>query len=433
MRCRVTQDNTPDRIIDRRAIVCAISADHAFALGCLIAGFRRHNPDFSGDFVVFHDGLTVAQQKHLGALGVSVLFRAFGLKDVAARFGAGVDLGKVLALYSPMIFAKFEMLDLLDRYDACLWLDVDILVQGSLAAVWVFEGLAWRPLHAGAFARRSAVMTDFADMCGDGTRPLLNGGVVGMGQALRGRIAPADLYAIAARLLVQTDATSIDELALYFAAVSRGLDVHLLEERFNHPVIAPDVRNAAIVHAIGPDKFWNSAPLQLAFPEFAQNLAAWRAVGGAGYDGVQRLGDVLPAMPDKALKAARNRAFWAELYDGLRPDLPLCLQVDLDTQRKQLRLFYAGAGGVYLRLIRQVNARRMGIEVHFPDDPVLAPALFAQLDKAIVPGLGKGKTLELTQTKDGWSYSAVIPIAHCRQALVALAAALDQATSRAKS
>lgn len=418
---------------NRRAVVCAISADYAFALGSMIAGFRRYNPDFAGDFVVFHDGLTGAQQVQLGAMGVPVVFRTFGLGTLAARFGGGVDLDKVLGLYSPMIFAKFEMLDLLAEYDTCLWLDVDILVQGNLDAIWAFQGFAWRPLHGGAFARRAEVMAEFPDMCGDGTLPLLNGGVIGMGPALRGRVSVADLYLIAARVLAQTDVTSVDELAVYFAAQSRGVAVHLLDERFNHPVVAPDVRDALMVHAIGPDKFWNSAPLQLAFPEWAQNLAEWRAVGGAGFAGMQRLGDVLPATPDKALKAARNRAFWAQIYEELRRDLPRGLQVDLDTQRKMLRFFIAGVDGVYLRLTRHLNKRRITVEVLFPDDAVFAPALFAQLDSAVIPGLAKGKMLELAQTPQGWSYGAVVPIAVCGQVLAVMVAAIDQATSRAKS
>jgi len=419
--------------IDRRAIVCAISADHAFALGSLIAGFRRHNPDFAGSFVVFHDGLTDAQQSQLRALGCQIAFRPFGLRDVVARFGTGVDLAKALALYSPMIFAKFEILDLLAELDACLWLDVDILVQGNLAEIWAFDALAWRPLHQGAFARRAAVMAELSDVCGDGTLPLLNGGVIGMGQALRGHVSPADLYAMAARLLAQTDATSVDELALYFTAASLSLGVQVLEERFNHPAVARDVRTAVLVHAIGPDKFWNSAPLQLAYPEWGQNLAAFQAVGGAGYTGARRLEDVQAASPDKALKAARNRSYWQQIYAELRPELPIALQVDLDSQHKRLRFSYAGADGVFLHLIRQVNERRMGVELHFPDEAVLAPAIFAQLDKLAVPGLAKGKTLEFARTKHGWTYGAVVPVASCAQAMGALAAALDQATSRAKS
>jgi hypothetical protein len=55
------------------------------------------------------------------------------------------------------------------------------------------------------------------------------------------------------------------------------------------------------------------------------------------------------------------------------------------------------------------------------------------LDQASIPGLTKGKTLDLAQTKQGWSYTALVPIDLCAQAIGIFAAALDQATSRAKS
>jgi hypothetical protein len=416
--------------LDRRAIVCAVTADHAFALASLIVGFRRHNPEFAGVFVVFHAGLTAEQQAQLQTLGAAIVFRDFGTDVLARRFNGADVPGAVLARHSPMIFAKFEMPDLLAEYDKCLWLDVDILVQGNLADLWAFEVLAWRPLPPGAFARRAEVMAAFDDLCGDGRLPLLNGGVLGMAQGVP--IASADLYAMAARLMTTSSATSVDELALYFLAASRGVPVHLLDMRFNHPVVAPGARDAVMVHAIGPDKFWNAAPLQLAYPEWAQNLHAWLAAGGAGYDGPQRLADVQAATPDAALKAARNRAYWQQVYGDIRQGLPTALQVDLQSDGKGLRFFYAGTTA-YLRLVRQATERRIGVELHFQDDASLAPALFAQLDQASIPGLTKGKTLDLAQTKQGWSYTALVPIDLCAQAIGIFAAALDQATSRAKS
>jgi lipopolysaccharide biosynthesis glycosyltransferase len=415
------------------AIVCAVSADYGFALGNLIAGFRRHNPQFAGAFVVFHDGLTAGQQAQLRSLWPRIEFRDFGLEVLEARFQGTVELADVLAKYSPMIFAKFEMPDLLAQYAACLWLDVDVLVQGDLAEIWGFEGLAWRSLPQGAFARRAGVMDAFADLRGDGTLPLLNGGVVGMGQALRGVLASDDLYAMAAQVLAKAGAHSVDELALYFTAASRGLPFQPLDMRFNHPVVAPGGRDAVVLHAIGPDKFWNAAPLDLAFPEWAANAAVWAAAGGAGYDGPLRLADVQAATPDAALKAARNRAYWQQVYTDLRPSLPAALQVDLQSDRKDLRFSYLGSSQVYLRLIRQPNERRIAVEVHFADEKTLAPAVFAQLDQADIPGLQKDEALELSQTKHGWAYGAVVPLAQCGQAVSALVAALDQATSRAKS
>lgn len=417
---------TGQNLTDRRAIVCAVTADHAFALGSLIAGFRRHNPGYAGTFVVFHDGLTGVQQAQLRALWPEMAFRPFGAAAVARRFDAGADLSAVLAQFSPMIFAKFEIPDLLAEYDKCLWLDVDVLVQGDIAAAWNFDTLAWRPLPQGAFARRAEVMAAFANMRGDGALPLPNGGVVGMGRGLP--ISTADLYAMAAQLVARSKAASVDELALYFLAAARGVPVHLFDMRLNHPVVAPGGRDALIVHAIGPDKFWNAAPLQLAYPEWAQNARDWQ---GAGYDGPQRLGDVQAASPDAALKAARNRSYWQQVYGDIRQGLPVGVQVDLVSEGKGLRFFYAGA--VHLRLIRQANERRIGVEVCFDDDAALAPAIFAQMELVVVPGLGKGKTPDLARTKQGWTYTVVVPVGLCGQVINVFVAALDQATSRAKS
>ncbi|MDN5787997.1 glycosyltransferase [Pseudorhodobacter sp.] len=418
---------------ERRAIVCGVSADHAFALAALIVGFARNNPEFNGDFVVFHSGLSVEDQVRLRALWPRVAFHPFDAQTLSARFAAGTDLIEVLAFYSPLIFAKFEMLDLLDHYDQCLWLDVDMLIQRSLAQMWGFDGLAWRPLPDGAFARRAKVMSAFAALRGDGSMPLPNGGAVGMGQALRGRLAKDDLYAMAAQLMTETDAHSVDELALFFTAASRGLPLHLLDLRFNHPVVAPGAREAAIVHAIGPDKFWNSAPLQLGYPAWADAAQSWLDLGGSGYDGPQRLVDVQAATPDAALKAARNRSFWQGVYDALHADLPPQLCVDLRSDGAALRFYIRGlTDSAHLRLTRQPNERRIGVEVSFADDAIVAPALFARLDGV---AFARGKPLELTRTKTGWAYGTVVPLSECSAVLRRIGAALDgvHATSRVKS
>jgi hypothetical protein len=420
-----------DRVADRSrtgglAIVCAVTADHCFALASLIAGFRRHNAGFAGKFVIFHDGLGAEQQGQLRALWPDMVFHPYGPEVVSRRFGPAIDLGGVLARFSPMIFAKFEMPDLLAEYDKCLWLDVDMLVQGDLTDLWSFDVLAWRPLPQGAFARRAAVMAAFADLRGDAALPLLNGGVVGMGRGLP--ISTADLYAMAARLIADSNAASVDELALYFLAASRGVAVTLLDMRFNHPVVAPGGRDALLVHAIGPDKFWNAAPLQLAYPDWARNLRDWR---GTGYDGPQRLADVQAATPDAALKAARNRAYWAQVYAALRPDLPRSLQVDLHSDGKTLRLFHSDAA--YLCLTRQANERHIGIALHFDDDTTLAAALFGLLDGVTITDLPKAGPMELARRKQGWSYAVTAPFARCGQVINLLAAALDQATSRASN
>lgn len=387
---------------DRRAIVCGISADHAFALAALIVGVSRHNPDFKGDFVVFHDGLSAQQKKDLSQLWPQIHFRPYGLDTVTARFGRGPALAVLTAMYSPLILAKFEIPDLLLDYDKCLWLDVDILVQGDFSAAWDFNGFAWRPLPNGAFGRRTEVMSAFADMRRDGV-PLLNGGVVGMGQGLRGRVTPADLYAMAARILDAVGAHAVDELALFFITCERDLPLHQLDKRFNHPVVAPGGREAVLLHAIGPDKFWNSSPLQLAYPEWAQNAGEWR------FDGPSRLANAQAMTPDAALKAARNRSFWLWVYDTLRADLPYRLRPDLRTDDAMLRLFIAGLpDAVHLRLIRQKTERRLGVELCFPDDETSVAALADRLGSV---RSAKRKSLDASRHGKVWTYAVVVPMA----------------------
>lgn len=402
---------------DRRAIVCGISADHGFALAALMVGVARHNPGFQGAYVVFHDGLDAAQQAKLRALWPKTQFQTFNVDTLARRFGPGVDIAPARAMYSPLVFAKFEMPDLLEAYDKCLWLDVDILVQGDFTDAWAFEALAWRPLPEGAFARRAEAMTAFAGLRRDGY-PLLNGGVVGMGQGLRNHIEAPDLYAMAARIMAQVGAHGLDELALFFAACERGLPLHLLDQRFNHPVVAPGGRTAALVHAIGPDKFWNAAPLQLAYPEWGQHAAAW---SGPGFAGPQRLGG--PATPDSALKATRNQAFWLGVYEVLRPTLPPRLRPDLRSDGPSLRLFIANLPETtHLRLTRQKTDRKIGVELCFEADETLAPLLLSRIRAVKLP---KGKPLDALRTKQGWSFGAIVPMPDCVAAIARIMEQLE--------
>lgn len=409
----------------RLAVVCGVTVDHVFALGSLIAAFRRHNARFSGDFIVFHDGIPVGDQARLRGLWPRILFRLFTRDMLNARLAAACDAphyAAALNRHSPMIFAKFEMLDLLAEYDKCLWLDVDVLIRGDLSALWDFDCLAWRPLAEGAFARRAEVMEQFADMCRDTTTTLPNGGVIGMAKPLAGLITPADLYAVAAKLITQTKAVSLDELALYLLAAARSVPLRNLDLRFNHPVIAAGADQAVIIHAIGPDKFWNATPLLLAYPDWARDQQDWVAVGGRPYGGPLRLAEAQDAAPHQALRAARNRAYWREVYGALRPELPLILRVDLETRGRELLFHLAGqADTITLRLIRQANERRIGICVH-----VAAEAMPPALQTALATtGLPPPERL-----RNGWRALMICPLAKAGPAIASIAAAIGQATSR---
>lgn len=370
---------SPNRT-ERRAVVMGVTGGLAFAAGALLAGLRQHDAGFSGDVLLFHDGVTAAQQAAFLRLYPAVRFVPFGAADVAARLGLPVDhpgLAAVLARGSALMLAKLEMPALLDRYDRCVWLDADILVRGPWGGVWDFGALAWRPLAEGAAGRRAATLARLADLPLAIAVPLPNGGVVGVSRRLPDGAA-AGLWALARRLVAETEADTVDELAFWLFAASRGVPVTRLPMGLNHPVNKAGAGAATLVHAIGPHKFWNAAPLRQLWPDWQAHQAKWVAAGGDGYDGPLLLADVHPEDPGLVMQAAAHRADWLALYNGLRDDLPMGLQVDPRLDRKYMRLTFAGLpASRHLRLSATPNPRRILLDLRL--ERTVLPAVLAIL------------------------------------------------------
>lgn len=341
----------------------------AFAAGAMLAGIRRHDPRLDADVVIFHDGLADADRAALAALAPRVTFRRFGRADVLARLGldqAPPRLADALARFSPLHLAKLELPALLKDHDRVVWMDADMLVRGPVADLWDVDCLGWRPLAPGAAQRRDKVITACAPRIRDGAVPLLNGGVVAMGRGLADRgLGAADLWAEARFLLDATDTQTLDEMALWLTAARHALPVRALPLAMNHPVTTPGTDRAVILHAIGPHKFWNATPMRHLYPDWAAHHAAWVAAGGAPFAGAVMLEPQHPADPAALLKSVQARAFWMDLYDRLRPDLPPGLHPDLRCDGPEWRLFLAGSAQA-LRLIRLPNARRIGLVLPTP-------------------------------------------------------------------
>lgn len=353
----------------RRALVLGVTPDMAFAAGALLAGIRHHDPGLGADVLVYHDGLAEGDRDALARIAPGAEFRRLGRADVLARLGltqAPPRLEDALTRFSPLHLAKLDLPALLADHDSLVWLDADMLVRGPVADLWDVDGLAWRPLAPGAAQRRDKVIAACAPRIRHAGVPLLNGGVVAIGRGLADRgIGAADLWAEARFLLDATEARTLDEMALWLAAARHGVPVRTLPLAMNHPVTTPGTDRAVILHAIGAAKFWNATPMRHLYPDWWAHHAAWVAAGGAPHAGPVTLEPQHPADPAALLKSVQARAFWMDLYDRLRPDLPAGLHPDLRCDGPEWRLFLAGRGQA-LRLIRLPNARRIGLALQGP-------------------------------------------------------------------
>lgn len=378
--------------VPRRALVIGASADHDFAAGTFLIGFLRHNPTFDGDLIVFHDGLSAPAIDALQRLSPRVVLRRFDRETLAERLsvsgGSLDDPGVLRSLkhWHFMIFAKFELPDLLMDYDNLVWCDIDMLVQAEVAALWEVPVIGWRPLPEGARARRADFSEALQDLILAPQTPFLNGGVVAMGRALRDRyrLTSDHFYALAVEILRRTEARAVDELTVYLAAAHHRLPVQELALGYNHPVTLEGGAQAQILHAIGPDKFWNATPLVHACPDWARNHQNWCALGGPAGPAAKGLSHVHPLPPDQALAFARNRAFWARLWPQIAPHVPQGIWPDLHSETASLRLYEQGYDtALRYELTRIASAKnlRVGITI---DKRVLADqSLLARLDASL--------------------------------------------------
>lgn len=355
----------------RCALVLGVTGNLDFAAGAVIASFVRHNPGFRGDIVVLHDGLSPGALTALARLAPQVHCVPMDRAMVLARLTrAGLRTPATLdrlGRWGAMTLAKFEMFDWLDRYDSVVWADADVLIQGPVPDLWQAGPLAWRPLPPGAADRREAVLTALAPLIHHPGLPLPNGGIVVAQSGLRAKgCDAAALYAHAAWLLDWTATSTVDEWALFLLASVQAGTAHALPDDLNHPADRPGARHARIVHAIGPDKFWNAPPLRQGFPGWMAAQDVWVAAGGAPAPAPDRLLEVHPDDPAETLVFARNRAFWQALWPVLGPAMPRGVWPDLRTERAVLRLYLTGASRhVWLDLARTANARclRIGLGV----------------------------------------------------------------------
>jgi hypothetical protein len=363
---------------ERRAVVLGITGDLAFAAGALVAGLARHGLDPATTILIFHDCLDPAAEAAFRRLWARVAFRPYDRAHMLARLGlrggAG-RLGRVLERFSPLVLAKLELPDLLAEYDRCVWLDADMLVQGSPGGLWEFGAMAWRPLPGGALHRRKDVFQALGLSPGDEVLPMLNGGAVGMSRAMAAQGSDR-LYALARDLLERTSSQTPDEMALYLLAVSGGVPVTLWPLALNHPVQAPGSRGAVLVHAIGPYKFWNATPLIQLYPEWAEHHAAWIEAGGAPFAGPVHLEAVHPLDPGEVMRRVARRADWLALHDRLRPDLPAGVQFGPRLDGDDVALTLAGRpDDQVIRLSRHANPRRIGIDIALPERSAALAAL----------------------------------------------------------
>ena len=253
------------------AVVFGLTADHIFAVACVMMDLKRLSPRMVDEVVILHNGIN---EKDMYVLR-SILPTRFILYDLA--FSSKVLNASAVQHFTKMVFTKFECLKLLDEYKNVMWLDYDMVIQRDISELFSpsTSGIKMMP---GGLPVRGQLLEAVSkyDMDAEGICAC----VFVFQEALSNY---KELYSFCyekleeyAEILYMPEQAIFDFMLQEFGLKPYPIDGHLYSP---HPTDFQYAPQARIIHSYGQPKFWNG----LHNEQWANNYNAWLKLGGSKY------------------------------------------------------------------------------------------------------------------------------------------------------
>jgi FkbM family methyltransferase len=254
------------------AVVFCLTANMAFALGCVLLDLKKHSPNLADEVVVFHDGITAQDQNVLRTLfPTRFITYDFPVKKVSPF----QDF--MLWHFTEMVFAKFECFRLLDEFRSVVYLDYDLVIRNDISELLspCESGLKLLPstmsVAEGLFYPISAF-----DMDAQSTLAcviVFHDNLANYRRLYDWCYEKTCEYASALKFPEQA---IFDFMMQTFHITPTPLDPHIY---CCHPQDTDNLGKAKIVHVWGQPKFWNGWH----FPEWDETYTKWISMGGSAY------------------------------------------------------------------------------------------------------------------------------------------------------
>lgn len=252
------------------ALVFGITENYIFALANTLIGLKAHNKKFWDDIIVFYDKINSEDIDNINKIE----------KCIFKNIDVGENYNKLekeaLKKYSVACFYRFECFDLLKEYETVIWNDVDILIQGDISGLLSYGkngfGITKNTSNFKNEANFKKLLLNYDMYC-----PLYNSGILVLKDNLKNFEKMNDWCKRKtielAQVLRWPDQGIINLLIQEFKIEVDLIDI---EVYCCHPSLDSKIKDAAIIHAYGDEKFWNSQALKEKFPEWERNDEIWK-------------------------------------------------------------------------------------------------------------------------------------------------------------
>ena len=258
-----------------KAIVLGITGNLAFAVANVFMGIKKYSPDINADFIVFYQDLSEKDKELLCSI--------IKCKFIEYSFPETKELEDAIKRYSQLSFCRYEMFKMLDEYKKLLWLDSDILIQKDISGVFDYAktGISLMP------EKTTLDECFYEDIQLENINMNVknhNSGVLLISDILPNYQNATDwLYNRTFQLADKLK--FVDQGILNLMVQELDFQIDKLPEEYNcHPTLEA-AKNAAIVHAYAPQKFWKWWDFDYHFREWDKNYKQWLKMGGSPYTG----------------------------------------------------------------------------------------------------------------------------------------------------
>lgn len=112
------------------ALFLATNRRFLFSLAVLLLSVKKNSPRLlqEADILIYHQGLTTDDQ--------NLLNKILPCQFTQYRFAVDTDFDNInFKHFTQLTFARYEIFDLLDKYEKVLYIDVDIMIGGELLPI----------------------------------------------------------------------------------------------------------------------------------------------------------------------------------------------------------------------------------------------------------------------------------------------------------
>jgi lipopolysaccharide biosynthesis glycosyltransferase len=251
------------------AIVFGVTRELAPAVGSVLLDLVRVKKSKNFDVHIFHDGISKRNRR---AIQKILEVHLISYKSKVSR---KTKIVPSVRQFTPMVFAKYECLRLLESYETVLWLDCDVIIQSNIDEIFDFPNSdmvfvsGGRPI-GGQFVKP----IDRYDMVSDS----MSAGIIVFNRNKLSNLQYT--YCLQQTEKFNTNLVMPEQGIFDLMIQDFGLNcVRLASEVYACHPLSSNRGLAKIIHAYGQPKFWNGRHDQ----HWERNAEIWKSYGGAPY------------------------------------------------------------------------------------------------------------------------------------------------------